>query len=261
MVLVILAGGMGLRLREETERIPKPLVQIGEQPMIWHVMKLYRHYGLRDFVVCLGYKGWLLKEYFLRYREHVCDFTLSGDSDHKPVFHNAAATAEDWKTTFAETGLRTATGARLKQVAKYVTNETFMCTYGDGIGAVDIEALLDFHYGQGRIGTVTGVRPQSRYGEMRVDGDRAVEFNEKPTLAEGYVSGGFFVFQREFFDWLNDDPDLFFEREPMQKLAREGELGVYRHDGFWMGMDTYRDFTELNELWESGEHPWKVWPD
>ena len=255
--LVILAGGRGLRLQEETERIPKPLVGIGEKPMIWHIMKLYRHHGLGHFIVCLGYKGWLIKEYFLRYREHVSDFTLSSESDHKPVFHSGPGD-EGWKITFAETGLDTATGARLKQVRRYLTADTFMCTYGDGIGSVDIGSLLEFHYEQGRLGTVTGVRPRSRYGEMRVEGTRATEFNEKPP-AEGFVNGGFFVFQREFLDWLNDDPELFFESEPMQRLARKGELAVFPHEGFWMGMDTYRDFRILNDVWSNGDAPWKVW--
>ena len=258
MSLVILAGGKGLRLREETERIPKPLVGIGEYPMLWHIMKLYRHYRLRHFIVCLGYRGWEIKEYFLRYREHVSDFTLGGNDHQRPQFHDGTQ-EEDWEITLAETGLETATGARMKAVEKYLRGDTFMCTYGDGLGAVDIGKLLEFHHEQGRIGTVTGVRPRSRYGEMQVDGARATEFNEKPTLAEGFVNGGFFVFQREFLNWLNDDPGLFFEREPMQKLAREGELAVFPHDGYWLGMDTYRDFTELNGLWSSGEAPWKVW--
>ena len=255
--MVILAGGKGMRLHEETERVPKPLVGIGERPMLWHLMKLFGHHGVRHFIVCLGYKGWLIKEYFLRYREHVSDFTLSSDSDHKPVFHNAIGD-EGWKITFAETGLETGTGARLKQVRNYVSSPTFICTYGDGIGSVDITRLLQFHLEQGRIGTVTGVRPRSRYGEMRVEGSRAVEFNEKPPV-EGFVNGGFFVFQAEFFDWLDDDPGLFFESDPMQRLAREEELAVFPHEGFWMGMDTYRDFTELNEAWAGGNAPWEVW--
>lgn len=260
MPVVILSGGMGTRLREETERVPKPLVEIGEKPILWHIMKLYQHHGLRRFVLCLGYKSWLIKEYFLSYREHVCDFTIGANSDHRPVFHSNGRGQEDWEITFAETGLTTATGARLQRVRNYINTDTFMFTYGDGIGAVDIDKLLEFHYEQGRIGTVTGVRPSSRYGEMRVDGSRAIEFNEKPP-AEGFVSGGFFVLQREFFDYLNDDPDLFFEQSPMRSLARDGELAVYPHDGFWLGMDTYRDLTELNQLWASGNPPWKIWSD
>lgn len=258
MPVVILAGGMGTRLREVTESVPKPLVEIGEQPILWHIMKIFGHHGARRFVLCLGYKSWLIKEFFLRYREHVSNFSIELKDEHRPDFHDHNAD-EDWRVTLVETGLKTATGARLRRVMDYVDTDTFMFTYGDGIGAVDITALLEFHYEQGRIGTVTGVHPTSRYGEMRVDGPRVVEFNEKPTLPEGFVSGGFFVFQREFFDYLDDDPGLFFEHSPLQSLARDGELAVFPHDGFWMGMDTFRDYTELNERWASGDAPWKVW--
>jgi glucose-1-phosphate cytidylyltransferase len=258
--VVILCGGMGTRLREETERVPKPLVQIGEKPILWHIMKIYAHHGFRRFILCLGYKGWLIKEFFLRYREHVSDFTLEMNSDHSPVFHDHSAD-EDWNVTCAETGLTTATGGRLWQVRDYIDADTFMFTYGDGIGRVDISALLEFHYDQGCIGTVTGVHPGSRYGEMRVEGNRAVDFAEKPQLVEGFVSGGFFVFQREFFRYMNDDPGVFFEHAPMQNLARDGQLAVFPHEDFWLGMDTYRDLTELNELWATDGAPWKVWSD
>jgi glucose-1-phosphate cytidylyltransferase len=260
MPVVILCGGLGTRLNEETERVPKPLVDIGGRPILWHIMKIYGHHGLSRFVLCLGYKSWEIKEYFLRYREHLCDLTLRLSNDHQPLFHNDLGD-ENWEVTCAETGLLTATGARLWRVRNYVRTDTFMFTYGDGIGTVDLDSLLDFHYEQGRIGTVTGVHPTSRYGEMKVLGPRAIEFNEKPTLAEGFVSGGFFVFQKEFFDYFNDDPNLFLEAEPLQKLARDGELAVYPHEGFWMGMDTYRDYMELNALWQNGNAPWKVWPE
>jgi glucose-1-phosphate cytidylyltransferase len=260
MPVVILSGGMGTRLREETERVPKPLVEIGEKPILWHIMKIYSHYGWRRFVLCLGYKSWLIKEFFLRYREQVSDFTLEMNSEHKPEFHGDSAD-ENWKVTCAETGLLTGTGGRLWRVRDYIDTDTFAFTYGDGIGRVDLTALLDFHYEQGRIGTVTGVHPTSRYGEMRVEGAKAVEFNEKPTMPEGFVSGGFFVFQREFLDYLTDEPSLLFEHAPLQNLARDGELAVFPHDDFWMGMDTYRDFSELNELWASGQAPWKLWQD
>ena len=258
--VVILAGGMGTRLREETEKVPKPLVPIGDRPILWHIMKIYGHHGFNRFVLCLGYKSWLIKEFFLRYREKVSDFTIAMNHDHTPVFHDHHAD-EHWEVTCAETGLTTATGARLWRVRDYVTTDTFMFTYGDGIGNVDVSALLDFHHEHGRVGTVTGVHPTSRYGEMRVAGDVVTEFNEKPTVPEGFVSGGFFVFQRDFFDYLNDDPQLFFEHEPLRNLARDGELGVFPHEDFWMGMDTYREFTELNELWASGRAAWKVWGD
>ncbi len=189
--VVILAGGMGTRLREATESVPKPLVEIGEKPILWHIMKLYGHYGLKRFVLCLGYKSWQIKEYFLRYREHLSDVTVHIGKDHRTVFHNQPA-EEDWEVTMAETGLLTGTGARLRFVRDYVDTDTFMFTYGDGIGEVDVAALLDFHRSHGKIGTVTGVHPTSRYGEMRVDGHAVAEFNEKPTTAAGFVSGGFF---------------------------------------------------------------------
>jgi glucose-1-phosphate cytidylyltransferase len=258
MPVVILAGGMGTRLREATESVPKPLVTIGEKPILWHIMKLYGHYGARRFVLCLGYKSWQIKEYFLRYREHLSDVTVEIGNGHRTTFHNQPA-EENWEVTMAETGMLTGTGARLRLVRDYVDTDTFMFTYGDGIGEVDIEKLLEFHRSHDRIGTVTGVHPTSRYGEMRVDGDAVAEFNEKPTTAAGFVSGGFFVLQREFFDYLDDDPTLLFEQAPLQNLARDGQLAVFPHEGFWMGMDTYREFSELNKLWASGEAPWRVW--
>lgn len=256
--VVILCGGLGTRLREETERVPKPLVDIGGKPILWHIMKLYGHYGFRRFILCLGYKGWEIKQYFLRYREHLSDLTIAMNDEHQPVFHNDVAD-ENWTVTCAETGLLTATGARLWRVRDYIDTETFMFTYGDGIGSVDLRGLLDRHNSQGVIGTVTGVHPTSRYGEMRVEGNLVVEFNEKPTRPEGFVSGGFFVLRRRFFDYLNDDPELFFEHEPLQKLARDGQLSVFPHEGFWMGMDTYREYEELNRLWETNQAPWRVW--
>jgi glucose-1-phosphate cytidylyltransferase len=258
--VVILAGGLGTRLREETERLPKPLVEVGEKPILWHIMKLYSHHGFRRFVICLGYKSWLIKQFFLHYREQVCDFTLELGGDHAPQFENANGD-ENWEITFAETGLMTGTGGRLWKVRDYIDADTFMFTYGDGLGSIDIRALLAHHYDEGRIGTVTGVHPASRYGEMRVREGRALEFAEKPSLVDGWVSGGFFVFQREFFDYMTADPELFFEHAPMQHLTRDGQLTVYQHPGFWMGMDTYRELKELNDLWASGAAPWKQWSD
>jgi len=260
MPVVILAGGMGTRLREETERLPKPLVEIGERPMLWHIMKLYGHHGARRFVVCLGYKSWLIKEYFLRYREQTADLTVRLGGDEPPLLHDPPR-KENWEVTLAETGLLTGTGGRLRRVRDYVDTDTFMFTYGDGIGRVDIGALLAFHRSHDRIGTVTGVNPTSRYGEMSVDDGAVLEFNEKPTTAEGVVSGGFFVFQREFLDYLTPEPNLMFEHVPLRKLAREGQLAVFHHRDFWMGMDTYRELTELNQLWAAGDAPWKVWPE
>jgi glucose-1-phosphate cytidylyltransferase len=256
--VVILCGGMGTRLREVTENIPKPMVDIGGHPILWHIMKLYDHYGFRRFVLCLGYKGWDIKEYFLRYREHRSDFTIRLAGEHEIEVHDGRGD-EDWSITFAETGLSNGTGSRLLQARRYVDTESFMFTYGDGIGAVAIDQLHEFHREQGRIGTVTGVHPTSRYGELRTENDAVLEFDEKPTRAEGLVSGGFFVLQREFFDYLTDEPSLLFEAAPMQRLARDGQLSVYQHTDFWMGMDTVREYTALNDMWQRDAAPWKVW--
>ena len=261
--VVILCGGKGTRLREETGYRPKPMVEIGSYPILWHIMKLYRHHGMRRFVLCLGHLSWEIKRYFLHYKEMHQDMTLALDGSRPPAFGSRSdgdgeVGTEDWEVTLAETGEETGTGGRLKLVERYVDAPTFCFTYGDAVGKVDVTALLAFHREQGRLATVTGVHPTSRYGEMRVDGPRVIEFNEKPT-AEGVVSGGFFVFEREVFGYLGDDPALFFEHEPMRRLAREGQLSVYLHEDFWHPMDTYRDYLHLNEVWRSGSPPWKVW--
>ncbi len=262
--VVILCGGMGTRLREASEKLPKPLVDIGGNPILWHILKIYGDAGFRRFVLCLGYKSDLIKRWFLDYRATTSDFTLHMAKGHRQEFHNAYG-EEPWEVTFAETGLLSGTGARIRRIAPYLGDApTFMATYGDGIGAVDLRALLATHLAGGRTGTVTAVHPSSRYGEMKVDdqADRVREFNEKPTLADGWVSGGFFAFQRSFVDdYLDDDPELLLERTPLQRLAADGQLSVHRHEGFWMGMDTFRDWTELNALWDRGEAPWKTWTD
>ena len=258
MPVVILCGGQGTRLREETEYRPKPMVEIGGSPILWHIMKTYGQFGFRRFILCLGYKGWVIKQYFLRYNEMHRDFTISLDGSRPPEFHNADGD-EDWQVTCAETGAESGTGARLKLVEKYLDTPAFCFTYGDAVAHIDLDALLDLHFGAGRLATVTGVHPTSRYGEMHVEGSRVVEFNEKPTMAEGVVSGGFFVFQKEALDYLNDDPQLFLELEPLQGLARDGQLSVYHHEDFWHPMDTYRDYLFLNGLWNEGDPPWKTW--
>ena len=257
--VVILCGGMGTRLREASEKLPKPLVDVGGKPILWHVMKTYGHYGFRRFILCLGYKGDQIRRYFLEYREHMNDFTLELAADRPPRWHGEGV-IEDWEITFVETGLLTGTGGRVRRVADHIDTDVFMLTYGDGIGAVNIPALVDQHLKAGRIGTVTGVHPASRYGEMHVYGSEVTEFNEKPTLATGWVSGGFFTFDRIMIDkYLTDEPGLLLEKTPLQTMATDGELGVFKHEGFWMGMDTFRDWTELNELWDSGNPPWKIW--
>jgi glucose-1-phosphate cytidylyltransferase len=256
--VVVLCGGQGTRLREITERVPKPLVDVGGRPLLWHLLKLYGHHGFEQFVLCLGYKGWQIKDFFLHYNEHLRDVTVDL-RDGGVTVHDGPG-GENWQVTCAETGELTGTGGRLAAVRSYVDGGTFMLTYGDGLGSVDIGELLAFHRRCGRIATVTGVSPRSRYGEMRPEGHVVQEFNEKPTHTGSFVSGGFFVFEPEVFDYLDDDPAHMLESAPLQKLAREGELALFPHEGFWMGMDTYRDWTELNERWNSGEVPWRVWP-
>ncbi len=260
MPVIILCGGQGTRLREETEYRPKPMVEIGGKPILWHIMKLYGHYGVERFVLCLGYKGWVIKQYFLRLHEMMRDFTISMDGTDGPVFHNRVG-EERWQVTCAETGGESGTGGRLAMAKQYVGTDTFLFTYGDAVSDIDIDRLLDFHYEQGRLATVTGIHPTSRYGEMTVRDSRAVEFNEKPTVAEGVVSGGFFVFEREVFDYLDDDPRHFLEAAPLQKLAREGQLSVYLHEGYWESMDTYRDYLHLNAQWKEGDPPWRIWTE
>ncbi|WP_222262195.1 sugar phosphate nucleotidyltransferase [Modestobacter marinus] len=259
--VVILCGGMGTRLREASEQLPKGLVDIGGRPVLWHIMKTYSHYGFRRFVLCLGYKGDMIKDYFVDHRERMNDFTLRMRGDHELEFHTNVAD-EDWEITFAETGLTTATGARVARVAKYLDTPRFALTYGDGIGAVDLPAVLKAHVASGKLGTLTGVHPSGRYGEMVIEGDDVTAFNEKQPQT-GYVNGGFFFFEREFVDqYLDADAtEVMLEHAPLQRLARDGGLGVHRHEGFWMGMDTFRDWKELNSLWDDGQAEWKVWED
>lgn len=258
--VVILCGGQGTRIREVSERLPKGMVDIGGRPILWHIMKLYSHYGYRRFILCLGYKGWEIKQFFLDYRAHLADFTLSlSDGEHEPRFVDGRGD-EDWEITFAETGLDAGTGARLRRIRDYIDTPHFMMTYGDGVSAVDIEQLATLHEKAGRLGTVTGVHPTSKFGEMNVDGDVVAEFNEKPTQVTGWVSGGYFVFDRSFLDdYLDDSEGLFLEAEPLQRLARDQQLTVNRHEGFWAAMDTYKDYQALNELWAAGDAPWKLW--
>lgn len=257
MKAVILCGGMGTRLREETEFRPKPLVEIGGKPILWHIMKTYAHYGIKEFVLCLGYKGNLIKEYFLNYRVMQSDFTLRLDSPAHPQYH-CGIDPVDWSITFAETGAEAMTGARVKRIAKYIGEDTFFLTYGDGVADIDIGKLLEFHRRHGKIGTVTGVRSNSQFGEMVVMEGRVDRFSEKPPSEESYISGGYFVFDRRFFDYLSEDDNCVLEREPIEKLSRDGQLMGYLHPGYWYCMDTYRDFVALNELWRQGA-PWKIW--
>ena len=260
MKVVILCGGRGTRLQEETESRPKPMVEIGGKPILWHIMKLYAAYGLRDFILCLGFKGHLIKEYFLNYRAYQSDFTIAlGDS--QTIEYHTDAPEDTWRVTLVDTGETAQTGARVARAARYLRGDMFCLTYGDGLSNLDIAALLAFHRSHGKVGTVTGVRPAGRFGELDVDeSGRATQFNEKPQIEKGFINGGFFVFQRAFVErFLEDRDDLILEQEPLQRLARDGELMVYPHEGFWQPMDTYREFRLLNEAWASGKAPWKVW--
>jgi glucose-1-phosphate cytidylyltransferase len=257
MKVVILCGGLGTRLREETEFRPKPLVDVGGRPILWHIMKLYSHHGFNDFVVCLGYRGSMIKEYFLNYEAMTNDFTIClGKRAH--IHYNDHHEEQDFRVTLAETGAESMTGGRVKRIQKYISDERFMVTYGDGVSDVDINRVLAFHLSHGKLATVTTFRPVSRFGILNIDSENQVQsFIEKPR-SDAWASAGFFVFERKIFDYLDGD-DCILEREPLERLARDGELMSYRHDGFFYAMDTFREYQFLNDLWKSGEAPWKVW--
>jgi glucose-1-phosphate cytidylyltransferase len=256
MKVVILAGGLGTRLAEETSVRPKPMAEIGEHPILWHIMKTYSHYGFDEFVICLGYKGYVIKEYFSNYFLHNSDVTFDMSTNEMIVHENAT---EPWKVTLVDTGAGTLTAGRLKRVARYIGGETFMMTYGDGVADVDIDELLAFHRSSGKEATVTAVQPLGRFGVMRLDEDATVRaFEEKPQGESGWINGGFFVLEPSVLDRIPDD-DVMFEHAPLEGLAADGELGAYRHSGFWQPMDTLRDKRHLEDLWASGDAPWKVW--
>jgi glucose-1-phosphate cytidylyltransferase len=255
--VVILCGGLGTRLREETEFRPKPLVEIGGRPIVWHIMKIYAHYGFREFVLCLGYRGNMIKEYFLNYEAMNNDFTICLGRQNRIDYHDEHK-EQDFHVTLAETGMDSMTGGRIKRVEKYISEDLFLVTYGDGIANIDLYAALDFHRQHGKLATVTTVRPTSRFGVLDVTGSGGVKsFNEKPVL-DGWTSAGFFIFNRRIFDYLNGDACVL-EREPLETLAREGELMAYRHEGFFFAMDTYREYEYLNQLWANGSAPWRIW--
>lgn len=255
MRVVILAGGLGSRLQEETELVPKPMVPVGKHPLLWHIMKIYSHYGFNDFVIALGYKGEVIKDYFLKYREHSSSLTIALKSGKVDLREGEC---EDWMVHLLDTGIETMTGGRVKRAAKFLANERFLLTYGDGVANVDIEALLSFHRKHGKLATVTAVRPPARFGGLRFNGDNVVHFEEKSQIDEGWINGGFFVLEPGVVDYISDD-ETIFERSPLERLAAEGQLMAYRHNGFWQCMDTLRDRRLLEQLWEDGEAPWKVW--
>ena len=261
MKVVILCGGMGWRLREETEIKPKPMVEISGMPILWHIMKSYTHYGFNEFVLCLGYKGEVIKEFFYHYEMLSNDFTIELGGKERKITTYPRHSEKGWKVTLVDTGAQAMTGARVKRIEKFIDSDNFMLTYGDGVADINIEKLLTFHKKHGKIGTVTGVYPYSTYGELRLIGDCVQSFKEKPQHKEDMrtINGGYFVFNKKFFKYLRDDDSCVLEREPLEELVNAAELKVYHHEGFWQCMDTYRDYKKLEELWKNGEAPWKVW--
>lgn len=253
---VILAGGLGSRLSEETATRPKPMVEIGGRPMLWHIMKIYASYGITDFVVCVGYKGYVIKEYFANFFLHASDVTFDLDAGTTLVHQ---AQSEPWTVTLVDTGDHSMTGGRLRRVREYVGESTFCFTYGDAVSDVDLAALLELHRSMGRVATVTAVVPPARWGLLDLEPDgRVVGFEEKPASSDGWINGGFFALEPAVFDYIGGDSTPW-EGEPMQTLAREGQLSAYRHDGFWQAMDTLRDRNQLEQMWSSGDAPWRVW--
>lgn len=256
MKVVLLAGGLGTRISEETSTRPKPMVEIGGKPILWHIMKIYSHYGFNDFVVCLGYKGYVIKEYFANYFLHTSDVTFDMANNKMEVHQNYA---EPWKVTLVDTGADTMTGGRLKRVEKYINNETFMMTYGDGVGNVDIAELVKFHKSHGKKATLTSTQPSGRFGALNLNAkEEVISFQEKPAGDGSWINAGFFVLEPSVFKYLDGD-DTIWERKPLESLANTNELVAYKHNGFWQPMDTLRDKNHLEELWSTNKAPWKLW--
>lgn len=256
MKVVILAGGLGTRLREETDYRPKPMVEIGGRPVLWHVMKIYSMHGFNDFIICLGYKGYMIKEYFANYFLHMSDVTFDMANNKMKVHENSV---EPWNVTLVDTGADTMTGGRLKRVRKYLEAEDFCFTYGDGLSNVDVKQLVEFHKSHGMLATLTAIQPPGRFGALNMKGQKIVSFQEKPQGDGGWVNGGFFVLSPKVIDYIDNDLTIW-ERDPLETLAKEGNLSAFMHRGFWQPMDTLRDKNHLEELWQSGKAPWKVWP-
>jgi glucose-1-phosphate cytidylyltransferase len=254
MKVVILAGGLGTRLSEETSLKPKPMVEIGGRPLLWHILKIYSAHGINDFVICAGYKGYIIKEYFANYFLHMSDVTFDMENNAIEVHQKKA---EPWRVTIIDTGDETMTGGRIKRIEPYVDG-TFCCTYGDGVGDIDITSLVAFHKAGGLKATLTGVQPPGRFGALDLDQDRVVSFQEKPQGDGSWINGGFFVLEPSVFDEIAGDPTIW-ERTPLENLAKQQQLGIYKHPGFWRPMDTLRDKHELENLWETGNAPWKSW--
>ena len=254
MKAVILAGGLGSRISEETQVKPKPMIEIGGMPILWHIMKIYSTYDINEFVICCGYKGYMVKEYFANYFLHMSDVTFDVKNNKMEVHRKFA---EPWKVTLVDTGLQTMTGGRLKRVKDFV-EDTFCFTYGDGLGDIDLSKLIQFHKEKNKIATVTSVQPPGRFGLLDIDGDKISKFLEKPSGDGNWINGGFFVLEPKVFDYLEDDSTIW-EREPLEKLAKEGQLSAYKHTNFWQPLDTLRDKNYLEKLWASGKAPWKIW--
>ena len=260
MKAVILCGGQGTRIRDASDVIPKPMLSIGGRPILWHIMKIYAHAGVKEFVLCLGYKGWVIKEFFLQYRAMMSDVTVSLGSESAVEFHGDSGEA-DWKVTLVDTGEQAETGARVWNARKHIEgSERFCLTYGDGVADVNLKNLLQSHEASGKIGMLTGVRPAGRFGELEFDGDAVKSFNEKPNATGGRINGGFMVFNTaKALGYFRDGADLNLEREVLPNMVKDDQLGLCPHDGFWQCMDTLREYKLLNDLWDSNESPWKVW--
>lgn len=257
MKVLLLAGGLGTRLSEETDIRPKPMVEIGGRPILWHIMKLYSKYGFNDFVILLGYKGYYIKEYFANYFRHQSDMTIDLENNSVEYFNNKS---EPWKITLIDTGLDSMTGGRIKRAEKIVNNETFMLTYGDGVSDINLEQLLKFHQSHGKAVTMSSSQPEGRFGALNIESDDQVSgFLEKPKGDGGWINAGFFVCEPKVFDYIKDGDLTVFEQAPLQNLAKDGEIFTYKHDGFWKPMDTLRDKQQLQKMWEKEEAPWKVW--
>lgn len=257
MQVAILAGGLGTRLQEETTVKPKPLVEIGGRPILWHIMKIYAASGFKEFTIALGYKGELVKDYFINYYYRANSLSVKLKTGEVAVRNN---NCEDWTVNLLDTGLATQTGGRVKRLAESIGNETFMLTYGDGVANININKLLEFHYSHGCVATVTAVRPPARFGGISFNGDLVDRFEEKPQIGEGWINGGFFVLEPEIANYIEGD-DIIFEKEPLERLAEKGQLVAYRHEDFWQCMDTLRDVRLLETLWQEGKAPWKVWQE
>lgn len=258
MKVMILCGGMGMRIRDVSDAVPKPMVEVGGRPILWHVMKTYSHYGYDDFILCLGFKQNVIKEYFINYKLQHADLTvntMTGDTTFKHVSSN-----ENWNVTMVDTGLLTMTAARVKRAMKYVDTDTMMLTYADGLSDIDISELVRFHNNQKALGTITAVHPAGRFGELDLSGDKITGFNEKPQVTEGYINGGFMVLDREFISrYVTDDPEMPLEQAPLRNAAHNGDLTAFRFNGWWQCMDTMREYKLLNKLWKENNAPWKSW--